>query len=73
MVFPGENPFGVAPLGIESCYTGLTGCDWQVIKSSRILAEYQPSQSGWHHALTDAMAQAEMFERMRAMRAWKAV
>lgn len=62
----GENPFGFAALDIKSYYMGLTGCDWEDTKSSRIRPEYQPTQQPNHHALTDARAQAEMFEKMRA-------
>lgn len=62
--FGGENPFGFAPLDIKSYYMGLIGCSWEETKSSRILSEYQPTKPGDHNALTDARAQAEMFEKM---------
>lgn len=64
--FLGENPFGFAPLDVKSYYMGLTGCSWGDTKSSRIRAEFQPAKAGDHHALTDARAQAEMFEKMLA-------
>jgi DNA polymerase III epsilon subunit-like protein len=64
--FLGQNPFGFAPLDIKSYYMGLTGCDWEDTRSSRIRPEYQPDSLGNHHALADARAQAEMFEKMRA-------
>ncbi len=64
--FLGENPFGFAPLDIKSYYMGLTGCSWAETKSSRIRAEYQPAKPGNHNALTDAQAQAEIFEKMLA-------
>ncbi len=64
--FLGENPFGFAPLDIKSYYMGLTGCSRGETKSSRIRAEYQPTDPGSHNALADARAQAEMFERMLA-------
>lgn len=66
--FLGDNPFGFAPLDIKSYYMGLTGCDWEDTKSSRLQTEYQPSQTGDHHALNDARAQAEMFEKMQRAR-----
>jgi DNA polymerase III epsilon subunit-like protein len=61
----GGNPFGFAPLDIKSFYMGMTGCDWEGTKSSRIRPEFQPAQPGDHNALADAKAQAEMFEKMR--------
>lgn len=63
--FLGDNPFGPAPLDIKSYYMGRSGCRWEETKSSRIPAEFQPAQPGNHHALADAQAQAEMFEKMR--------
>jgi hypothetical protein len=64
--FLGENPFCFAPLDIKSYYMGLTGCSWEETKSSRVRPEFQPAKPGDHHALNDARAQAEMFEKMRA-------
>jgi DNA polymerase III epsilon subunit-like protein len=64
--FCGENPFGFAPLDIKAYYMGLIGCSWEETKSSRIRPEFQPMQSGDHHALNDARAQGEMFTKMRA-------
>jgi ribonuclease T len=63
--FIGENPFGFAPLDIKSYYMGRSGCSWEETKSSRIPVEFQPAVPGTHHALADALAQAEMFEKMR--------
>ena len=34
--FLGENPFGFAPLDVKSSYMGMTGCNWEDTKSSRI-------------------------------------
>lgn len=44
---------------------GRSGCSWEATKSSRIPAEFQPATPGTHNALADAVAQAEMFEKMR--------
>jgi hypothetical protein len=44
---------------------GLVGCSWEDTRSSRIRPEFQPATPGDHNALTDALAQAEMFEKMR--------
>jgi DNA polymerase III epsilon subunit-like protein len=64
--FLGENPFGFAPLDVKAYYMGLIDCDWEETKSSRVRPEFQPTKQGDHNALTDARAQAEMFEKMRA-------
>lgn len=63
--FLGDNPFGFAPLDIKSYYMGRSGCRWEETKSSRIPPEFQPAKPPTHHALADALAQAEMFEKMR--------
>lgn len=63
--FLGDNPFGPAPLDIKSYYMGRSGCRWEDTKSSRLPTEFQPSKPGTHHALADAQAQAEIFEKMR--------
>jgi DNA polymerase III epsilon subunit-like protein len=62
--FLDENPFGFAPLDVKSYYMGLSGCDWEQTRSSRIHSKFQPEKSGDHNALTDARAQAEMFKKM---------
>lgn len=64
--FHKDNPFGFAPLDIKSYYMGLTGCNWEGTKSSRVKPEFQPAKAGNHNALNDARAQGEMFEKMRA-------
>jgi DNA polymerase III epsilon subunit-like protein len=64
--FTGGNPFGFAPLDIKSYYMGLIGCGWEDTKSSSMRPEFQPGKPGDHNALTDAKAQAEMFEKLRA-------
>lgn len=62
--FLGDNPFGAAPLDIKAYYMGRSGCRWDETKSSRLPPEFQPSKPGTQHALADAQAQAEIFEKM---------
>jgi DNA polymerase III epsilon subunit-like protein len=62
--FLGENPFGFAALDVKAYYMGFAGCAWEDTKSSRIRSDFQPARPGDHNALTDAFAQAEMFEKM---------
>lgn len=64
--FLGENPFGFAALDVKSYYMGLVGTNWEDTKSSRIRPKFQSSKPGDHNALTDARAQGEMFQKMRA-------
>lgn len=64
--FLGDNPFGFAALDIKAYYMGLSGCRWSETTSSQLPAEFQPSKSGTHNALDDAVAQAEMFKKMIA-------
>lgn len=64
----GENPFGFAPLDVKAYYMGLVGCGWDETKSSRIRSEYRPAKPGDHNALADARSQAEMFEKMLAVK-----
>jgi DNA polymerase III epsilon subunit-like protein len=66
--FLAENPFGFAPADIKSYYMGLTGCNWEDTRSSRLRPEFQAEKPATHHALDDARAQARMFEKMRAAR-----
>ena len=61
----GDNPFGFAGLDIKSYYMGMTRCTWADTRSSRIPAQFKGISLHTHHALNDAIEQAEMFERMR--------
>lgn len=60
----GENPFGVAGADIKSYYMGLTGVSWNETRSSHIQPQFKSPQPHVHHALADAVEQAEMFRRM---------
>jgi hypothetical protein len=61
----GDNPFGFAGLDIKSYYMGMTRCAWADTRSSRIPTQFKGTSLHTHHALNDAIEQAEMFERMR--------
>jgi DNA polymerase III epsilon subunit-like protein len=60
----GDNPFGIAALDIKSYYMGLVGCSWRDTTSSRLPAGFQPTHKQTHNALDDAIAQAEIFEKL---------
>ncbi|MGX9176617.1 3'-5' exonuclease [Mesorhizobium sp. BHbdii] len=59
--FSDGNPFGFTALDIKAMYMGVTGCSWANTRSSKIAERLKPSLTGDHHALHDAMHQAELF------------
>lgn len=61
-VFLGENPFGIGALDIKAFYMGYSGCLWKETTSSQLPSWLQPRRRQTHHALDDAIAQAEIFE-----------
>jgi hypothetical protein len=61
----GENPFGIGGIDIKSFYMGLSGCNWEGTKSSKIPSKFKGNSRHTHNALDDAIEQAEMFRRMR--------
>ena len=64
-----RNPFGHAPLDIKAYYMGLTGVPF-LATTRRHLAEVYPDVSPLeHHALQDALDQAELMLRLIAARA----
>ncbi len=60
----GKNPFGVAPIDIKSLFLGLRGGRWKDTISSRIPDRFKGPAKQTHHALDDAISQAQMFERI---------
>lgn len=65
-LFVGSNPFGFAALDIKSLYMGMTGSSWRDTRSSKMSELLKPTRHGNHHALSDAQAQAELFELIQA-------
>ena len=64
--FLGRNPFGHAALDIKTFYMALAGVGWSETTMKEIGPRYLRSQELTHHALRDAMDQAEMFQKMLA-------
>ena len=62
--FRTESPFGVAALDIKSFYMGMSGCKWEETRSSRLPDKYRGKAPHTHNALSDAVEQAGIFERM---------
>lgn len=56
-----ENPFGFTPLDIKAMYFAVTKNPWSQSKSSVMIKDLQPKSKASHDALTDAIAQAELF------------
>jgi ribonuclease T len=62
----GRNPFGIGGLDIKAFYMGFAGCEWQETTSRQLPVQFQPSTQQTHHALDDALAQAEIFRKLLA-------
>lgn len=62
----GRNPFGHAALDIKTYYMGVTGVPWIETSMRHVAARYLGNQQLTHHALRDAMDQAEIFKKLMA-------
>lgn len=60
----GHNPFGHAAIDIKSFYMGLSGVPWYETSMRYISPTYLDSREITHHALRDAIDQAEIFQKM---------
>jgi len=60
----GRNPFGHNALDIKAFYAGLTGAAWPETTLSSIRQRYLGEREITHHALRDALDQAEIFLKM---------
>lgn len=62
--FLGHNPFGHTAIDIKAYYMGLTGSDWAQTSWRYISPRFKTEHKLTHHALQDALDQADMFKRM---------
>jgi DNA polymerase III epsilon subunit-like protein len=62
--FLGRNPFGHSPIDAKSFYMGLKGCPWEAASMREVGQLYLGDRQFTHHALRDAMDQAEIFEKL---------
>jgi DNA polymerase III epsilon subunit-like protein len=62
----GYNPFGYKALDIKAFYMGLHGVTWEETGMRDISPRYLNNQDLTHHALRDALDQAEIFRKMLA-------
>ncbi len=64
-VFIEENPFGIGALDIKAYYMGFSGRHWRETTSRQLPQEFQPSHLATHNALDDAIAQSQIFKKLR--------
>ncbi|MBN1955757.1 MAG: 3'-5' exonuclease [Anaerolineae bacterium] len=62
--FLGQNPFGYSALDVKSFYMGVAGVCWSETSLRYATARYLEQRPLTHHALQDALDQAELFEKM---------
>jgi DNA polymerase III epsilon subunit-like protein len=62
--YVGRNPFGHNALDIKAFYMGLTGADWEETYLEAMAKRYSLDLKLTHHALQDALDQAEVFRRL---------
>jgi ribonuclease T len=62
--FLGRNPFGHTALDLKAFYMALTGVSWSETSMRYISSRYLSGRQLSHHALQDAVDQAELFLKM---------
>jgi DNA polymerase III epsilon subunit-like protein len=62
--FLGHNPFGHAAIDIKAFYMGMAGVPWSQTSWRFIDPKYITENKLSHHALQDALDQADMFKKM---------
>lgn len=60
----GHNPFGHSALDIKAFYMGQMGVPWKETSHRYVSRRYMDDQHLTHHALQDAIDEAEIFRRM---------
>ena len=60
----GHNPFGHKALDIKAYFMGLHGVPWLETSHRSILRHYDDHAELTHHALNDALAEADLFQAM---------
>jgi len=62
--FLGRNPFGHTAIDIKAFYMGMAGVSWSQTSWRFISPKYMPEYHLSHHALQDALDQADIFKKM---------
>jgi len=60
----GRNPFGHTALDMKAYYMGLSSCSWYDTSMRNVGLRYLGDRQLTHHALSDALDQAEIFKLM---------
>jgi DNA polymerase III epsilon subunit-like protein len=60
----GRNPFGHSALDIKAFYMGMAGVPWEETSMRYISPRFLGARDLTHHALRDALDQAEIFQKM---------
>jgi len=60
----GYNPFGHKALDIKAYFMGLHGVAWAETSHKKITGHYFEARELTHHALADAISEAEIFQAM---------
>ncbi len=69
--YHGSCPFGISGLDIKAYAMGVLGSSWRLTAKGRLLAarpELRPDDRHSHHALDDAIEQADLFARLKRLR-----
>jgi len=65
--FLGRDPFGIAGLDIKAYYMGALGKQrWSETTKRHLEPRFRSDRPHTHHALDDALEQAEVFSKLRA-------
>ena len=59
-----RNPFGYAALDLKAFYMGMSGSLWKETGLREIISQYLGDRQLTHHALRDALDQAEIFMKL---------
>ena len=62
--FLGRNPFGHSALDIKALYMGVNGVTWGETSMRHVARRYLEGRDLTHHALDDAMDQAQIFQAL---------
>lgn len=62
--YMGHNPFGHAAIDIKAVYMGMAGVTWSQTSWRNINPRFSTRQNLTHHALQDALDQADLFKQM---------
>lgn len=62
--FLGRDPFGISGIDIKAYYMGKLNTSWGETTKKQVTIKFPASREHTHHALDDAVEQAEIFEKL---------